>query len=169
MIGRMRCLATVVLVLLLSALPAVAQQDDAPMQVVSANPFGLLLELFNAEYERRVGDSFGIGIGGSYATFDDDVTGEEESYFNMDVFGRFYPSGTVFDGWNFGAKVGMTSLPSGSYPGFGFDANRNWLLGSRNNFYVSLGFGLKRLIGDVGEDEPELIPTFRVVNIGFAF
>ena len=72
-------------------------------------------------------------------------------------------------------KVGVTSMDDRTYPGFGFDANRSWLLGKNDNFYVGLGFGLKRLIGDIPEDgfgEPEgprIIPTFRIVNVGFAF
>ena len=146
-------------------------------QVVSANPFGLLLEFFNAEYERGVTESASLGIGGSYGSFDWDAEAADDdfNYFNLDGFWRFYPSGSLFEGWNFGVKVGVTSMDERTYPGFGFDANRSWLLGKNNNFYVGLGFGLKRLIGDIPEDEfgdpegPRIIPTFRIVNVGFAF
>ena len=142
----------------LSPSTAVAQ-EPARQNVISANPFGLLLDLFNAEYERVISRSATIGIGGSmYA--DNDV-----DYFNGDVFWRFYPSGDPFDGWAFGVKAGYTSDLGA---GFGFDVNRSWLLGVDNNFYVGIGFGLKRIIG-TGADELEVFPTIRLVNVGFAF
>lgn len=120
--------------------PASAQQAQTQQyqQAISANPFGLLLELFNAEYERVVTQSSTAGIGGS--TFSND---EDGRYVNADVFWRFYPQGTPLDGWAFGAKVGLTSVESSTYFGYGFDANRSWLLGANNNFYVGIGFGLK--------------------------
>jgi len=147
---------------------AAAQQPAyiAPQQyqnVVSANPFGLLLELFNAEYERVVTASSTAGIGGS--TFNRD----DSRYVNADVFWRFYPTGRPLDGWAFGAKVGLTTVDAGTYFGYGFDTNRSWLLGANDNFYVGIGFGLKRLVGDIDEFGLRFIPTFRIVNVGFAF
>lgn len=140
-------------------------------QVISANPFGLLLEFFNAEYERVVTEESTAGIGGSTISSDDD------RYVNADVFWRFYPSGVPLDGWAFGAKVGLTRVPDhGTYFGYGFDVNRSWLLGVNENFYVGVGFGLKRLVGsagtnDLGEERDlwRYVPTFRLVNIGIAF
>lgn len=138
------------------------------MNVISANPFGLLLELFNGEYERVVSQSSTAGIGGSYFTSDD------VQYVNADAFFRFYPQDDPLDGWAFGAKAGITDIDDfGTYFGFGFDVNKSWLLGRNDNFYVGVGLGLKRLVG-VDEDDPdgdllEFIPTIRLVNIGFAF
>jgi hypothetical protein len=161
-----------------AAIPLSAQAQEPQLQyknVISANPFGLLLELFNAEYERVIGESSTIGFGGS--TFNADAVGdfEEETaddrYLNADVFYRFYPSGRPLDGWAFGVKAGITSVTdAGTYAGFGFDVNRSWLLGKRENFYVGIGFGLKRLLGtDDEEIGMTYIPTFRIVNVGFAF
>jgi hypothetical protein len=157
----------------LVAAPSVGAQIPAPppppppeyAQVISANPFGILLALFNAEYERRIGDSMTAGIGGSYLSNDDD------DYFNGDVFWRFYVGPQTFDGWAFGAKAGLTHVEgSGSFFGLGFDANHSWLLGENENFYVGVGIGLKRLFGAGDEDfDLEVIPTIRVVNIGIAF
>lgn len=137
----------------------------APKQVISANPFGLILNVFNAEYDRVVSQSSTAGFGGSF------ITEGEEDYLNADVFWRFYPSGRPLNGWAFGAKVGLTNVPDqGTYPGYGFDINRSWILGVNDNFYVGLGFGLKRLIGADDEDFGlEVIPTFRIVNVGYAF
>lgn len=142
-----------------------AQAAQGHQQVISANPFGLLLELFNAEYERVVTPSSTAGVGGSF------VSSQGEDYLNADVFWRFYPGGEPLDGWAFGAKVGITNVAEqGSYFGYGFDVNRSWLLGDRNNFYVGAGFGLKRLVGASAEDfELEVIPTIRIINVGIAF
>lgn len=151
--------------------PAQAQDPQPYKNVVSVNPFGLLLTWFNAEYERVAGESITIGVGGSTFEAENDL-GEDERYTNADVFFRYYPSGRPLDGWAFGAKVGVTDVvDQGTYAGFGFDVNRSWLLGKRNNFYVGVGLGLKRLIGVPAEDDLalEYIPTFRIINIGFAF
>lgn len=154
--------------LLLAVLPAgklEAQQGTAHQQVISANPFGLLLEFFNAEYERVVGQTTTAGVGGSY------FATEGDDYLNADVFWRYYPQGRPLDGWAFGAKAGVTQVDSNSYAGFGFDVNRSWLLGANDNFYVGVGFGLKRLLGVSGDADFDLrfIPTIRIVNVGFAF
>ena len=152
--------------------PAAAQETVPYKNVVSANPFGLLLTWFNAEYERVVGESTTIGVGGSTFEVEDDFDGGDERYANADVFFRYYPSARPLDGWAFGVKVGVTDVTdAGTYAGFGFDVNRSWLLGKRDNFYVGVGFGLKRLVGvdDSDEIDLEFIPTFRIVNIGIAF
>lgn len=174
MMIKVRWLVSLALVGLvgLRAAPAEAQETEGYTQVVSANPFGLLLDLFNAEYERAFTESTTIGLGGSFGkgnSVNDLGTLEESTYFNADVFMRFYASGNHFEGWNFGAKLGVTSIADGTFPGYGFDVNRSWLVGANDNFYVGAGIGLKRLIGDFEEDETRLIPTLRIINVGFAF
>jgi hypothetical protein len=162
---RRASLVVAVVVAVSAAVPAEAQQQAArPLQqVISANPFGMLLELFNAEYERRVSASATAGIGGSF------LSNSGDDYINADVFYRFYPSGKPLDGLAFGVKAGMTRITdSGTYFGFGFDLNQSWLMGKNDNFYIGIGFGLKRLFG-VNEDELAYVPTVRIVNIGFAF
>lgn len=144
--------------------PLAAQGPALPhTQVVSANPFGIMLEFFNAEYERAAGESFTVGIGGSTFTNDGDT------YLNADLFWRFYPDRDPkpFQGWSFGLKAGVTHLDQKTYAGAGFDIDRSWLLGKNENFYVGVGGGLKRLMGHgVGL---KIIPTIRLVNIGYAF
>lgn len=172
----MRIVVSALLGIVLLGTPGLATaQDVAPQrynQVISANPFGILLELFNAEYERVVGPSSTAGIGGSFYGLDD------EDYLNADVFWRYYPQGRPLQGWAFGVKVGLTRADvyvdfeeeTRSYFGIGFDANHSWLLGRNDNFYVGVGFGLKRLLG-TSSDEIDLsvIPTLRIINVGFAF
>lgn len=146
-----------------SVSPASAQAAPR-QQVISANPFGLLLEFFNAEYERVVGESSTAGVGGSFLSLDN------EDYVNIDAFWRFYPQKvpTPLAGWAFGLKAGITRVGGESHFGAGFDVNRSWLLGKDDNFYVGIGFGLKRIVGASAGD-PMFIPTFRIVNVGFAF
>jgi len=162
----------VIALVLACGLAQTAAAQDAPVaqattpahqQQISANPFGLLLGLFNAEFERKVSGSATLGIGGSF--FDDD---DGDDYVNGDVFFRYYPSGHPLDGWAFGVKVGATNVESSTYFGFGFDANWSWLLGKNDNFYLGVGFGLKRLFG-TSDEEIKFVPTIRLVNIGVAF
>jgi hypothetical protein len=152
--------------------PAAARAQDAGpgggpyQQVISANPLGLLAEFFNAEYERKFSPFSTAGLGGSTFGADGD------DYVNADVFWRYYPQGTPLDGFAFGIKAGITSFDGDIYPGAGFDANYSWLLGARNNFYVGVGIGAKRLFGEPDDsdiDFLEFIPTIRLVNVGFAF
>lgn len=159
-----------------AALPLQAQTSvsRAPQSVISANPFGVLFGLFNAEYERVVSKSATAGFGGS--TF----PSGGDNYINADVFWRFYPEGTPLEGWAFGAKAGVTRFSANSdvdgtketstFFGAGFDVNRSWIMGPSENFYVGIGFGLKRIY--VGNSETlslKFVPTFRIVNIGIAF
>jgi hypothetical protein len=174
------------------------QEAQGAQAVISANPFGLLLGLFNTEYERIVSESATFGFGGSsHGSFWDggsegkqvcdhpDAVLESDrchwedpatTYVNADVFYRYYPRGDPLDGWSFGVKAGLTKVTGYSAKlGIGFDTNWSWLLGKENGFYIGAGFGLKRLygIGDesgLDNDFPiQFIPTFRIINVGWAF
>ena len=117
-------------------------------------------------------------------------------YINFDVFFRYYPGSSrtrTYNapiGWAFGIKAGLTSVDGagvgdGTYIGYGFDVNRSWVLGPNENFYIGLGFGLKRLVGvpkvdtDWGRESAlagkipwiggDLYSTIRVINVGFVF
>ena len=189
--------AVVILIFGLSGPALNAQQstESVKQHVFSANPFGLLFQLFNAEYERVISETSTIGFGGStlrtenetyqgppiigtdafgdpiydWANEPDPII-ETDRYVNFDVFWRFYPSGNPLVGWAFGAKVGITSVSDATHLGYGFDLNRSWVLGPQENFYVGLGFGLKRLIGAPEEaDLLPLVPTIRIANVGFVF
>lgn len=157
-------IASALLMLSATAIPASAQ---APLRknVISANPFGLLLGLANAEYERAVSGSSTVGVGGSMYDSDND------DYVNTDVFWRYYPAGRPTEGWAFGLKAGATHLmDAGTRFGYGFDVNHSWVTGKKHNFYVGIGFGLKRLVGGADVDfDLKYIPTFRIINIGWAF
>jgi hypothetical protein len=176
----MKALAMTGLVAMLGAgLPeAAGAQPTGPLaaqNVVSANPFGMLFELFNAELERRVSPTTTLGVGGSTATvetYDYDsqwnTTTREERYVNADVFVRYYPKGRALNGRSFGLKAGLTTVPNqGTFFGFGFDVNRSWML--NEHFYFGTGLGLKRLVGtDDADFDLKYIPTLRL-NLGVGF
>lgn len=143
--------------------------------MVSANPFLLIAAWFNVEYERVVSETSTVGFRVSTVTIGTDggPTGDEDTkYYNGRVFWRYYPSG-AYSGFFFGLDTGLTSLEENSDShtvlAAGFELGYNWLLGARRKFYVSLGAGADRLFaGDLG-DATAVIPTIRIINIGFAF
>lgn len=141
----------------------VAQQSAKT--VISANPFGLLLEFFNAEFERVIQPAVTVGIGGSTVVLDD------QDYRNLDAFARLYLNGHALTGWALGGKLGLTQIPgSGTYAGLGVDVNWSTLTGPDQRLYLGLGFGLKRLLGtDEAFLTPEVVPTLRIINIGWVF
>ena len=186
-----------------SGAPPNAQQSEEfqPRNVISANPIGLLWDVFNAEYERVISPTSTIGFGGStnkedaryqdppvigtdeygFPIYDSEPGYETHQYVNFDVFWRFYPGSNrtrTYNapvGWAFGAKMGITAVDGGTYFGYGVDLNRSFVLGPDDNFYVGLGFGLKRLLGSPQDEAGEpilglsLIPTIRIANVGFIF
>ena len=144
---------------------AQSMDNESGHQVISANPFGLLLNVFNAEYERVIGESTTAGVGGS------SYFGATDPYVNSDVFLRLYPQGNPLDGWAFGVKAGLTHVgDEGTFFGAGFDVNHSWLMGKRENFYVGIGFGLKRIYASKdAEFDLRYVPTFRIINVGMVF
>ena len=205
--------ALAILIFGLSGLPLNAQQSEEfqPRNVISANPIGLLINTFNGEFERVISPTSTIGFGGSTSSYEnetyigEDVDGvasesvyeyADIQYVNFDVFYRYYPGSSRTRtykapiGWAFGIKAGVTSVDGagvgdGTYIGYGFDVNRSWVLGPNENFYIGLGFGLKRLVGVPKVDTSwgresalagkipwiggDLYSTIRVINVGFVF
>lgn len=162
-------LIRVALVCALLATPAAAQAQSSggPTQSINGNPFGLLLGWFNAEYERKVNDAVSVGVGGSYW----DADGDNEAYVNGDVMVRFFPQQRALRGFYVGTKVGLTRTESARTRfGIGVDTGYQFTLGPDGRFYLATGFGLKRLFGKTDEwYAPDLVPTFRIVNVGIAF
>jgi hypothetical protein len=130
-------------------------------QQITANPFGLIVGWFNAEYERKLTETWSIGLGGSYLSLDDDDFASANAVF------RFYPQGAALTGFYIGPRLGVYYIDeiddSEGSAGVGFEMGYAWLLGANRNFSVSLGAGATKLFtGDV-------VPTVRLVNVGWAF
>lgn len=141
--------------------------SGAPTQVISANPFGLVTEFYNAEYEIRVADGLTAGAGASRRGWY--LFGEGESpRLNGDAFVRYYPGGRAFNGIALGLKVGATRLPNErTLPGAGFDLNHSYAF--TDHVVVSTGLGMKRLLGrDRADYAPAVVATFRL-NVGIGF
>ena len=161
------------LALALSASPAFAQAEGTrnPVphdQIISANPFLLIFEWFNVEYERKVGPSSTAGVAASFASVDND------DFANLGVFWRYYPQEAALVGFFVGPRAAFYRVSdnddTGSALGLGFELGYTWLMGSDRNFAISIGLGATRLFGgDLGEDVSVTLPTVRLVNLGWAF
>ncbi|MGE0123672.1 MAG: DUF3575 domain-containing protein [Vicinamibacterales bacterium] len=142
--------------------------DEMPGQVLSGNPIGYLVDLFNAEYEVRASPHVTFGAGASRLAWQSDGFDRSRAYVNGDAFVRYYPAGEAFNGFALGAKAGYTRLPGdGGHVGVGIDINHSMML--NRHFYMGTGLGLKRLL----RTGPSLltvryIPTFRF-NVGVGF
>ena len=187
-------LSLAVVISALCSAPARAQTaapptSSTPSQTISLNPFGLLLEWYNLEFERKV--SSGVTIGASAANLHDE-------FWDFDLLARFYPQGEALSGFYLGARGGVVGLEVTRYqfqspppstppgrgipayptvtretrviPAFGLEVGYNWLLGTKKNVAIGLGFGLSRLLDDPdGEYYMPVVPHWRVVNVGIAF
>jgi hypothetical protein len=159
-----------------------AQAEAAPppvplRNVISANPFLLIAAWFNAEYERSVSATTTVGGRISTVSLGDDSDfedGGDFGYTSGRIFLRYYPK-AAFNSFYFGVDAGFTGVSDGdethTVGGAGFELGYNWMLGQRRNFYISVGAGADRLFGGDLADEgiSVVIPTIRIVNIGWAF
>lgn len=158
---------------LYSASPSLAQDATrTPVphnQVLSANPFGLMFEWFNADYERKINESTTWGVSGSFFSFGHDAA----DYVNVQAAYRYYPQGAALSGFYLGGKGGVHSVgvdaESARFFGLGFELGYNWLLGARKNVMIGMGAGATRLFGGALDGATLTIPTVRLVNVGIAF
>ena len=148
---------------------AQATREPVPhTQVLSANPFALLFEWFNADYERVIGQSTSFGAQGSLVTLD----GGDEDFFSLTAFLRYYPQNAVLSGFYVGPRFGVYRVDDvgddEAALGFGFETGYAWLLGRDRNFHISLGLGATRLFG-LDLDASATVPTVRLINLGWAW
>jgi len=177
-----RPLATALVALTAAALPCAAQQ--APLtptqpyhQTFALNPIALPFGTFSADYERALSPAFTLGVGGTYADFDDN----RERWF--DVKALYWPNEEALKGFAVGLTAGYhssTDLQADpNQSGFqredggatlGVIVDYNWLLGKRNRFLVGLGIGAKRVLKNVDENSAleQVLPSGRM-SIGIAF
>jgi hypothetical protein len=182
---KKRFIAAVAAAALVSAAPARAQTDTVPahQQVISANPLGLLFGYYNAEYERAINSTVTAGVAGAYFSPDNDALATIEAKV------RYYPQARPFAGFSIGGSLGYGQLTdeedfdefitdsqqqddgmTSSAFIVGIELNYNWLVGRDRRFFIGSGIGARRLLGsDVESDIPVVIPSIRLVNVGFTF
>lgn len=140
-----------------------------PAQSFTANPLLLFLKDANLEYERRHLASTTFGVSTSA------IGMGEADYRNLQGFYRFYPQGRPLSGFYVGGRGGVHRVSadgeSGTFFGMGFELGYTWLLGSKCHFSVSIGIGAgaTRLFGGDLKDVSLVVPTIRLVNLGWAF
>ena len=131
---------------------------------ISTNPFGLMIEWFNAEYERGLADATSVSLSASrMKTFDGNIT-------RATAILRYYPQGGALNGVYLGARTGYIDISDDS-DGFvaGFEIGRAWLFGPRQNVSFSIGAGLDRYLSKTPRHSPNVIPVLRLLNVGVAF
>ena len=147
-------------------------QSAAYRQVISANPFGLILmPWYNGEYERKATERTTIGLSGSRLPW-----GDGSGFYSLNMALRYYPNGKVFRGFYLGPRVGVFWSSQeqeeggidpvedlGSHIGLGFELGYAWLVGSERHLSISIGGGATRMLNGPP------IPVLRLINIGWAF
>lgn len=166
------CTALVITVLVATASNGLAQSEGTKIpvgnkHVVSANPFLLMAEYANVEFERKASEKTTFGGSFSAAGFDD------AHYRNFQGFYRYYPQGAALTGFYIGGRGGVHRVSdddqAGHAFGLGFELGYGWLFGARRNFAVSIGAGATRLFGGDLSGHSLVVPTLRLVNVGWSF
>ena len=139
------------------------------VNLISANPIGLLFEWYNGEYEHAVNSTASLAVAASRFDFDG------PTYTSIDGIGRYYPSGKALRGFSFGISVGFVDVDAnctecgdddGTSATVGVRGDYVWILGRDQRFSVATGIGAKRLINDnLGT---EGLPIGRL-SIGYAW
>ena len=171
----MRLVAVHVILLVTLVTTGFAQESTADPsvdynQVISANPFGLILvPWYNGEYERKTTESATISLSGSRLPW-----GHSSGFYSLNMALRYYPNGNAFRGFYLGPRAGVfwvsqeeddigTDKDLGPHLGLGFELGYAWLVGSERHLSISIGGGATRVLNG------EPIPVLRLVNIGWAF
>lgn len=157
---------------LLSVAPAHAQDQgtnpgDEHHQVISASPILMMFKWFNADYERGMSPTMTWGVSGSYLPLGD------FDYGRASLLVRYYPQGRTLRGFYLGGQTGVYRIGERREHevlyGGGVDIGYAWLLGSRQNAAVSVGFGVSRVFGGALEGASIVIPNVRLINVGVVF
>lgn len=173
--------AFVLFSVLIVSSPASAQEPPTKTPVdhknsLSTAPISDLLGFLNAEYQRKINDSVTLGISGGTFELDDD------DFSNLMAIARYYPQGAALTGFFVGARAGIHAVSEFEFdpgrfegrevrrtrPAIGIDVGYDWLLGKKRQFYIGVGAGGVRLLGDTDRFDLDAYPTARL-NVGFAF
>ena len=140
------------------------------VNLISANPIGLLFEWYNGEYEHAVNSTASLAVAASRFDFDG------PTYTSIDGIARYYPAGKALRGFSIGVSVGFVDVDpdcsdfcsdeDGTSATIGIRGDYVWIIGRDQHFTVATGIGAKRLINDnLGT---EGLPIGRL-SIGYAW
>ena len=161
----------VVLGLMLVAPPLQAQEaGDGPRGQLSISPILALAEWFTGELEYGLSDKVSGVFGFSYYS-------PEDTYTAFDGKLRFYPGGTLLEGFNISGLIGFTSIgddaSNAEVSGMtaGVDLGWSWLFGDEKRWFLGLGLGAKRYFGDenLGGETIDLFLPMARLNFGITF
>lgn len=163
--------ASAVIAMPLSAQSAETDRAGIPrVNLVSANPIGLLFEWYNGEFEHALKPTTSLGVTASSYNFDD------ARYTAIDGIVRYYPAARALRGFSIGGSVGFVDVnddpcdgcqdESESSATIGVRGDYVWILGRDQRFAVAAGIGAKRLIND--KSGIEGLPIGRL-SIGYAW
>ncbi|HMA19208.1 MAG TPA: hypothetical protein VKO87_00325 [Gemmatimonadaceae bacterium] len=143
------------------------------LNLVSANPIGLLFEWYNGEFEHAISSTASVAFAASRFSFDD-----PEHYTVADAIVRYYPAARAIRGFSVGASIGLVNHHdnsscfdvctnyNGTTAAIGVRGDYVWIIGRDQHFSVATGIGAKRVIGnDIGT---EGLPIGRL-SIGYAW
>jgi hypothetical protein len=172
-LGALSLLATMFLPAAASAQFATRTERAAPVaydQILSINPLLLVFQGYvSADYERRLATSTTLGL--SLSSFDL----SDANYLAIEAKARYYVTGRAFDGVSIGAVSGLVRLSEDSTNvkdyalSIGFNAERQWLVGTEERLALTAGLGATRLF--FAEDRPafrQVLPILRL-SIGWGF
>lgn len=148
----------------------------ARVNLVSANPIGLLFEWYNGEVEHALGSTASVAAAASSIP---DIDSDNSRYSAGDVIFRYYPAARAVRGFSIGASAGLVNYndanscdytgcvdESGTSGAIGVRGDYVWTMGRDQHFAVAVGIGAKRIIGkDIGT---EGLPIGRL-SIGYAW
>lgn len=177
-----------------TATAAAAQQPDmtgTPRNVISINPLGVVFSVYSGEYERAVGGNATVGLATTFwrhtEEYDEPAgpTDAAVNYFSADLKLRYYPTAAL-RGFSVGGLLGTSRIGgalqscdsaaeceqmdgSAMALSAGAEVDYNWGLGSRQNFFIGMGLGAKRLF-PINEDvDATLAYPFARFTIGWGF
>ena len=185
-------------VLFPAAVIAQTNATKAPVdhnQVVSTNPFGAIVQWYNGEYERKISPTTTVGASASHFVEGElsTATALARWYPQRAALDGFYLGARAgayrvkTQEYEYHAPpprpanpTGQTNPPyptSPTYrerttvaPAVGLEIGYNWLLGPNQNVSVGIGVGVTRTFGNGRSHElPPVLPSVRLVNIGYAF
>ncbi len=139
-------------------------------RVVSVNPVLLVFQGYiSADYEQRASEATSVGL--SLSSFNL----SRADYLALEGKARYYLSGRALDGVSIGTIVGAVRLTETETDfrtwamSVGFNAERQWLMGSEERLALTAGLGATRLFFAEERDAFRTVLPIVRLSIGWGF